>query len=201
MHDAHALEPVGAIGHRTTSVAAPIEKFATWLFLASEVMFFSGLIGAYIVIRAGAVSWPNPREELSIPITGFNTFVLICSSVTMVRALYSLREGNRRKFLINLAATFLMGCFFLSVQLFEYNKLFHEGLTPQGNLFGTTFYTLTGFHGAHVFGGVVMLLVLLIRARRGAFSAERTTAIECAGLYWHFVDLVWILLFTIVYLI
>jgi heme/copper-type cytochrome/quinol oxidase subunit 3 len=196
MHEAHALEQP-----RATSVTIPIERFGTWLFLASEVMFFSGLIGAYIVIRAGAVSWPVPGSVLNIPVTAINTFVLICSSVTMVRALYSVRRGDQRHFRINLAATFLLGCLFLSVQMYEYRQLLHEGFTPQSSLFGTTFYTLTGFHGAHVFGGVVTLLALLIMAWRGAFSADHNLAVECAGLYWHFVDLVWILLFTIVYLI
>jgi len=176
-------------------------KFAMWLFLASEVMFFTGLIGSYIVLRAGSLEWTDPSTRLNIPLTAFNTFVLICSSVTMVRALYKAQSGDQAGMKQNLILTVLFGMFFLSVQMYEYNKLFHEGLTPWGDLFGSTFYTLTGFHGAHVTGGVIALWYLIIRALRGDFSATRWEAIENVGLYWHFVDLVWILLFTIVYLI
>jgi len=184
--------PYGGIGR---------PKFATWLFLASEVMFFAGLIGSYVVLRAGSPEWPAPGHELNIPLTAFNTFILICSSVTMVRALYKAQEGDDAGMKQNLLFTALFGMFFLGVQGYEYFKLYEHGLTPQRDLFGSTFYTLTGFHGAHVTGGVIALWWLVVQAWRGKYSKSNWESIECVGLYWHFVDLVWILLFTIVYLI
>ena len=185
-----------------TSTGIPSAKLGMWVFLASEVMFFSGLIGAYLVLRLGAPSWPVPGAILNVPLTAFNTFLLICSSVTMVLAYAAIHyRGDQRALRTYLAATTAIGALFLSIQVFEYRKLIHHGLTISGSLFGNCFFTLTGFHGAHVFGGVVTMLVMTIQACRGRFSQERHLAVEAAGLYWHFVDLVWIILFTIVYLI
>lgn len=176
-------------------------KLGMWLFLCSEIMFFAGLIGAYIVLRAGAPSWPRPGEVLNIPLTGLNTFILICSSVTMVKAFYWCHEGNKKKISQHLGLTLLFGIIFLSIQAFEYLKLVEHGLIPQKNLYGTCFYVLTCFHGCHVFGGVIAVLVIFIRSLFGHFTRERHAPVELVGLYWHFVDLVWIILFTIVYLI
>jgi len=176
-------------------------KFATWLFLASEVMFFTGLISSYIVLRAGSAGWPVPSDELNIPLTAFNTFVLICSSVTMVRAVYATQRGDQKELKRNLLATILLGTFFLGVQAYEWTKLLGEGLTPQRDLFGATFFTLTGFHGLHVLAGVITLVIVYSKALGGRYGAANDGPVEFTGLYWHFVDLVWILLFTIVYLI
>ncbi len=176
-------------------------KLGMWLFLCSEIMFFAGLIGAYIVLRLGTLSWPKPGEILNIPLTGANTFILICSSVTMVKAFAWVHLGNQSKVKLHLFLTFLFGVLFLSVQGFEYYKLVHHGLYPQGNLYGTCFYVLTGFHGCHVLGGVICILVIWIRSLFGHFTPNKYAPIELVGLYWHFVDLVWIILFTIVYLI
>lgn len=176
-------------------------KLGMWLFLCSEVMFFSGLIGAYIVLRMGSVNWPQPGEILNIPLTGLNTFILICSSVTMVKAFAWCTEGNQKKIKLHLGLTLLFGIIFLSIQAYEYWKLAQHGLVPQGNLYGTCFYVLTCFHGCHVFGGVIAVLVLFIRSLFGHFTREHHEPVELVGLYWHFVDLVWIILFTIVYLI
>ncbi|MBI1870720.1 MAG: heme-copper oxidase subunit III [Chlamydiae bacterium] len=177
-------------------------KLATWLFLCSEIMFFAGLIGSYIVLRLGALHWPQPGKILNIPLTGFNTFVLICSSVTMVKAFYWCEMGNQKKLKQHIFSTFLFGVLFLSIQAFEYHKLYvHHGLHPEGNLYGTCFYILTGFHGCHVLGGVIAMFVLLIKSLLGHFTKEHHAPVELVGLYWHFVDLVWIILFTIVYLI
>jgi heme/copper-type cytochrome/quinol oxidase subunit 3 len=197
--------------HQTATVRAgapPYEgvelgKFAMWLFLASEVMFFTGLIGAYIVLRNASPDWPDPTQELNIPLTALNTFLLICSSVTMVRALYAAMNHDASGFRTNLLATIIVGSIFLGVQAYEWNALLHHGLTPQGSLFGATFYTLTGFHGLHVLGGVITLVILFLRSQSGRanYVDGHYHAVEYAGLYWHFVDLVWILLFTIVYLI
>ncbi|MFO0891314.1 MAG: cytochrome c oxidase subunit 3 [Isosphaeraceae bacterium] len=285
-------------------------KVAMWLFLATEVMFFTGLIGSYIVLRSGspataynslyapntnirAVSgtfgvrlkspgtsperaqelihaanaelkeeeiheivheahegtlvnglseakaqslaadlkglgcetsveplvthnWPKPYDQLtnplSIDLTAFNTFVLICSSVTMVLALSAIQQGKQGKFKIYLLATILIGSFFLSIQVFEYYELmfgrhYPPGISPTGHfrpdvsLFASCFFTMTGFHGLHVTGGVITLILIFIQALRGAYSQTHYNPVEFAGLYWHFVDLVWIILFTIVYLV
>ena len=304
----HAAPPARTVNHQ-----APITpgKVAMWLFLATEVMFFTGLIGSYIVLRAGSPatgysnlfppgtdltrlsdakgvrllaagsnaeqvaealqkatglspedahhavdvehgprivtprglpeaeaaalrdqltaagataelaalethSWPKPYDSdtnpLSIDLTALNTFVLICSSVTMVLALAAIQQGNKRKLTAYLLATVLIGSLFLSVQVYEYYELmighFHPvGISashhfrPSVSLFGSCFFTMTGFHGAHVFGGVVCLTTLLVGSLMGRFTREQHSPVELVGLYWHFVDLVWIILFTVVYLI
>jgi heme/copper-type cytochrome/quinol oxidase subunit 3 len=180
----------------------PVErgKFAIWLFLATEVMFFSGLIGTYIVIRTGAPSWPNPANRLAVNLTAFNTFVLITSSWTMVKALHAIAEGNKGGLVKWLGLTILGGSFFVGVQVYEYIALWNGGARPNVDLFWSTFYAMTGFHGLHVVIGVIWLICLWFAAARGKFSAQNYTRIELGGLYWHFVDLVWVLLFTIVYL-
>ena len=175
-------------------------KFAVWLFLATEVMFFTGLIGTYIVLRIGSSSWPNPEERLAVDITAANTFVLIMSSYFMVRALHAIQKGDQGGLVRWLGATILGGSLFLGVQIYEYAELIKHGSLPNVDLFWSTFYAMTGFHGFHVFCGVVWLICAWIGALRGKFSAQRWLPVELAGLYWHFVDLVWVLLFTIVYL-
>ncbi len=176
-----------------------IQKFLTWLFLASEVMFFTGLIVTYIVIRFNSSSWPVVSEILNVPLVAANTFILIFSSVTMVLAFDAAERGQPR-FRYFLIATIILGIIFLSIQAIEWNELIREGTLPSTSLFGATFFTLTGFHGAHVTGGVLWILGVTIAAFRGRYL-ENTIGIEVVGLYWHFVDLVWIILFTIVYLI
>ncbi len=177
-------------------------KIATWLFLGSEVMFFTGLIGAYIVLRFGQGEWPRPETTLNVPLTALNTFFLICSSVTLVWALQSIQTGQRVKGNLGLLATTLIGATFVGIQVYEYVELYaHRGLRPDSNVFGTCFYTMTGFHGAHVAAGVVALIVLSIMGLLGKLGPNNFAPIELTGLYWHFVDLVWIILFAIVYLI
>lgn len=180
----------------------PVErgKFAIWLFLATEVMFFSGLIGAYIVLRTAAASWPDPGDRLAVDITAFNTFVLIVSSWLMVRALFAAKNGDRGGTLRWLGATILGGSLFVGIQVYEYIELFHHGNLPHVDIFWSTFYVMTGFHGSHVVVGVIWLICAWIGAFRGKYTAKNHLGLELAGLYWHFVDLVWVLLFTIVYL-
>ena len=175
-------------------------KFAIWLFLATEVMFFTGLIGTYVVIRTGAPVWPNPADRLAVDLTAFNTFVLIVSSWTVVRGLQCIQKGDRAGLLKWLGLSILFGSFFVGVQVYEYFELVGHGHTPNVDLFWSTFYAMTGFHGTHVVVGVIWLICVWIAAARGKYSAENHVGIELAGLYWHFVDLVWVLLFTIVYL-
>ena len=175
-------------------------KFAIWLFLATEVMFFTGLIGTYIVLRIGTPSWPNPEMRLAVGVTAANTFLLITSSWFMVRALHAIQRGDQGGLLRWLGLTILGGATFVSVQGYEYLELIHKGSLPNVDIFWSTFYAMTGFHGFHVFCGVIWLTFVWIGALRGKFSAKRYLPVELAGLYWHFVDLVWVLLFTIVYL-
>lgn len=185
-------------------------KLGMWVFLLSEIMFFTGLIGAYIILRfANPGAYTAPGQVLNVPLTAFNTFVLICSSVTMVKAFAAIERGDQRELRLWLLATVFLGTFFLSVQGIEYYKLVEHGFVPQvaryaaegEPLYGMTFYTLTGFHGAHVTVGVLALIFTAVKAFRGRYSAADHGGVEIMGLYWHFVDLVWIILFTIVYLI
>jgi cytochrome c oxidase subunit III len=185
-------------------------KLGMWVFLLSEIMFFTGLIGAYIILRfATPEAYTDPGVVLNVPLTAFNTFVLICSSVTMVKGFAALQGGDQRGLRLWLLATVLLGAFFLSVQAIEYYELSHEGFVPVvaryaaegAPLYGMTFYTLTGFHGAHVTVGVLALIFTSIKAFRGGYTPANSGGVEIMGLYWHFVDLVWIILFTIVYLI
>lgn len=246
---------VGEGGHRyEPSVPISIGKFAMWLFLATEIMFFTGLIGSYVVLRFGNKHWPTPstlvialkdgtevkgekldrtkdsvtivtdggqkrtiaradargegedwyvhESPLNLPLTAANTFFLICSSVTMVLALAGIQEGDRKKLVRYLAATVLIGTLFVSIQAYEYRKLIHEeSFVPATSIFASCFYVMTACHGAHVTGGVIYLFTILLGALAGKYTKESHGPVENAGLYWHFVDLVWIILFTVVYLI
>ncbi len=178
------------------------EKLGMWVFLGSEVMFFTALIGAYIILRVSRPeAWAEPGEMLNVPITALNTFILICSSVTMVKAFAAVQRNDQRGLRIWLVATALIGSAFLGIQAYEYQELIHKGFVPGEGLYGSTFYTMTGFHGFHVTIGVICLTFVAFRAFRGRYSASDYRGVEVVGLYWHFVDLVWIILFTIVYLI
>ncbi len=179
-------------------------KIATWLFLGSEVMFFTGLIGAYIVLRLGQDTWVDPASKdfpLDIPLTAINTFFLICSSCTLVYALQHIQAGNRGKGNLGLLATTIIGGIFVGIQAYEYALLYEHGFRPDADIFGSCFYLMTGFHGAHVAMGVIALAVLTVMGFAGKFSPTEFAPVELTGLYWHFVDLVWIILFVIVYLI
>jgi heme/copper-type cytochrome/quinol oxidase subunit 3 len=307
-----STHPTGHAAHPSPDHHAPVTpgKVAMWLFLATEIMFFTGLIGSYIVLRAGSPAtfysnlyapttnikeventygvllysagssptrteeliraaapdlnaeevhtlveeahegsmvnrlskqkaqalhdqlaalgadvkieplvthkWPKPYDTLtnplSINLTAFNTFVLICSSVTMVLALSAIQQGKRGRCTLFLGATVIIGSIFLSIQIFEYYELmvgrhYTPGISATGHfrpsvsLFASCFFTMTGFHGLHVTGGVITLLLIFIQSLRGVWTQTHYNPVEFAGLYWHFVDLVWIILFTIVYLI
>ena len=174
-------------------------KLGMWIFLASEVMFFSALIAAFVMFRLRGPADAN--HVLNIPLTAFNTFVLLTSSMTVVLALAAAQRNDQAKLRLWLLVSLLFGGTFLSVQMIEYFKLFQEGLTINSNMFGTIFFTLTGFHGTHVFIGLLWLVGIIVQAFRGRFSATYSMSLEIFGLYWHFVDIVWIILFVIVYLI
>lgn len=193
-------------GKEGTIHGIPARKFGMWIFLASEVMFFSGIIGGSLHIRTLSETWVRPGEILNVPLTALNTFILITSSLTMAEALHAIRQGNQRSLVLRLMLTLLLGMTFISIQGFEYFKLAFEGLTPTSSpvgpaAYGSTFYIQTGFHGAHVTGGLIALSYVTLKAFKGGFTKENHETVEMMGLYWHFVDVVWIFLFTIVYLI
>ena len=199
--DAHAMPYYGG-REAERGLGVYTQKVGMWVFLCSEVMFFTGLIGSYIILRFGAAdSWPAPGEVLNIPVTAVNTFILICSSVTMVKAFAAAEMGDRRGTRLFTLATALIGATFLGVQVYEYRQLLHHGFGPWSGQYGSTFYTMTGFHGFHVFCGVVCMTWATLKAFRGGYDGGKYRGLEVLGLYWHFVDLVWIILFTIVYLI
>ena len=195
-------------------------KLGMWIFLLSEVMFFTSLIGSYVILRfAHPEHFVDPGVVLNVPLTAMNTFFLICSSVTMVKAFAAIQQGDQAGLKKWLLATIFIGAGFVGIQAWEYTLLsaehfvpaaeayaplgrgIEEGAVVGGPLYGATFYSMTGFHGAHVSIGVLCLLFVYWRATRGAYSQADHAGVEVIGLYWHFVDLVWILLFTIVYLI
>jgi cytochrome c oxidase subunit 3 len=197
----HAAAPHAASGHAQRGISNPI--LGMLLFITSEVRFFSGLFAAYFATRAANTPWPpEPFQGILDPLGPiiFATILLIASSFTCQFAVWSIRKGDRTGFIRNIAITFILGVIFLGMQVYDYGLLFGEGMTLGSGPFGTTYFTLTGFHGAHVFGGVLMLGVLLYRGMAGQFSAKHHDAVEAVSLYWHFVDVVWILLFSILYL-
>ncbi len=192
----------GGHGHAGTGIEN--RKLMMWLFLASDCMFFGSLIATYMIYRNRTSDLgvgPYPHELIDIPFTSVSAFVLLMSSLTMVLSLGSLQKGNIRNSRIWLAATAILGSTFLGGQFFEFTEFYHEGLTLQSNIFGSTFFTLTGFHGLHVGLGVLWLLTLLFVSLRGGLKKENAMTLEIAGLYWHFVDIVWIVIFTLVYLL
>ena len=184
-----------------TSLNIDNRKLGIWVFLGSEAVFFSSLIASYIVFRGRATSGPTPAEVLSIPLVSINTFILICSSVTMVTALSRIRRGNERAARRYLIATAVLGLLFLAGQAVEFTELYREGVTLSSSVFGASFFTLTGFHGAHVSIGIIWIMFVLARAFAGGLTKGNHMALEMVGLYWHFVDIIWIIIFTVIYLI
>ena len=211
--DSHALttttehSPVAGLSHDSSGGISNV-VLGMLLFLTSEVMFFAGLFAAYFSVRAHSPLWPTINPETNeafhleiLPLVGPATVLLILSSFTCQFAVWGIRRGDRVAFVRNIAVTFIIGITFLIMQAIDYAELGREGLTLASGTYGTTYFTLTGFHGAHVFGGVVMLGVVLYRGMAGQFSARHHDAVEAASLYWHFVDVVWILLFSLLYLL
>src|SRR5438309_2578823 len=190
----HAEAHQGATGLNT-------RKLLMWAFLGSDCMFFGSLIGTYLVYRGRALSGPTPHEIFDIPYTSVSAFALLMSSLAMVLALAAIQRGDGRRLMIWLLTTAGLGLVFIGGQVYEFTSFGAEGLNLSTSLFGTTFFVLTGFHGAHVSLGIVWLLSLFLLARRGIITQARSLDVEIAGLYWHFVDIVWIIIFTVVYLI
>jgi heme/copper-type cytochrome/quinol oxidase subunit 3 len=184
-----------------TSTGLDSRKIAFWTFIGSECLLFGSLIATYLVYQGRSISGPTTHEILNIPLTSVSTFDLLMSSLMMVLALAAVQRGDRTWARIWLGATAFLGAVFLGFQAYEFTHFVHEGLGFTTNLFGSTFFTLTGFHGGHVFVGVIWLLTLLVRSFQGKLGPEKALNVEIAGLYWHFVDVVWIVIFTVVYLI
>jgi cytochrome c oxidase subunit 3 len=202
--------PVAAFPHDSRGgISNPI--LGMLLFICSEVMFFSGLFAAYFRVRAASIHWP-PTVAENIPealaehfnlhaepwFAGGLTLILVLSSVTCQLGVWAIRRDDRTGFIRAFGVTLILGIVFLIGQLYDYSTI---GFGVSDTPFGSTFYTLTGFHGAHVFGGAVMLSVILYRGLAGQFSSRHYDAVEATSLYWHFVDVVWIALFSTLYIL
>jgi cytochrome c oxidase subunit III len=183
--------------HQSSRVHAP--TLGMLLFIVSEVMIFGAFFTAYFFVRVvGGAEWPAEGTHLPVAIAGVNTLILLSSSVTIHWALESIKSGNRLGLQAGMLTTFLLGATFLFVQINEY---VHVGFSPQDHAQGTIFYSLTGLHGAHVFIGLVLLAMVTLRAFRGHYSAEHHYGMEVPGIYWHFVDVMWVIVFTTVYVL
>jgi cytochrome c oxidase subunit III len=225
-HAAHAIESAhdDSHGHPPTSTGLDNKKIAIWAFIGSECMLFASLISTYLIYKGRSVVGPYPHDAclppacstklpaiLNIPVTSASTFVLLMSSLAMVLALHAVEMKDTPKLTTSdrifgssklwLWMTALLGITFLGFQAFEFTSFVHEGLTIRTNLFGSSFFTLTGFHGAHVTAGVIWLLTLLAIDYRRSLGPKDAINVDLAALYWHFVDVVWIVIFTLVYLI
>ncbi len=190
-----------ATDHMETSTGIDNRKLLMWLFLASDCLLFGSFIAAYLLYRGRSIVGPYPEDLFDIPFTSVSAFVLLMSSVTMVLALAAIQRGNVRNMRIWIFTTAVLGTLFIAGQVYEFTVFNHEGLSLSTNLFGTTFFVLTGFHGAHVTVGVLILMSLFVVSLRGGIQQKDSMVVELAGLYWHFVDIVWIVIFTLVYLI
>jgi heme/copper-type cytochrome/quinol oxidase subunit 3 len=191
-YDPHAHGPQGSM---LTNI-----KLAMWLFLASDCLFFGAFISAYLLYRGRPQRGPHPDELFNIPFTSATSFILLMSSLAMVLALAAIQRGDHRRFRLWVLATALFGATFIAGQVYEFTHFYREGLRLGSNLFGSTFFVLTGFHGAHVTVGILWLLSLWGMSVQGRIGQPDAEKVEIAGLYWHFVDVVWIVIFTVVYL-
>ncbi|MGI9053923.1 MAG: cytochrome c oxidase subunit 3 [Ilumatobacteraceae bacterium] len=176
-------------------------KLAMWLFLGSECLLFGGLISTYMLYRGRHSGSAGPDQIYDIPFTSVSSFVLLMSSLTMVLAVSSVARGDIRNTKVWLCITALLGATFVGGQVYEFTSFYREGLGFTDSLFSSSFYTLTGFHGVHVTVGIIMLLALVGVVSRNRVTGDRSEVVELVGLYWHFVDIVWIVIFTLVYLI
>ena len=205
---AHALE-------HPTATGIDSKKVAIWTLIGSECLLFASLISTYLVYKGKSLVGPLPHTEsqcmlhgkmqtcepiFEIPLVTFGTAVLLFSSFFIVLALYGAQKGNRKMLVGWLSMTVLCGLFFIGMQVYEFSHFYHKGLGYSTNLFSSTFYTLTGFHGSHVTVGVIWLSTLLYRAVKGKIPPAKSINLEIAALYWHFVDVVWIVIFPVVYL-
>ena len=196
-HGDHAEHHGPPPAHRSSRVDPQV--LGMFLFIISEIMVFGAFFTAYFFIRiAQGDPWPAPGTKLPVEVAGFNTAILVSSSFTMHWAQTSIKNGNRFGLKAGIVSTFLLGCTFLFIQINEYANI---GFAPQDHAQGTIFYGLTGLHGAHVFIGLTLLLLVVIRSFRGHFTPEEHRGVEVPGIYWHFVDIMWLVVFTTVYVL
>ncbi|HEX2052218.1 MAG TPA: cytochrome c oxidase subunit 3 [Actinomycetota bacterium] len=202
MHDATVTETGSHGGQDAHATYTGLDnvKLAMWAFLGSECLFFGALISAHLLYRNQTMGGPTRHDVYDIPYTSVSSFVLLMSSLTMVLALAAIQRGDQRRLRIWLMATALLGASFIGGQFFEFTEFVHAGLTIQTSPFGSSFFVLTGFHGAHVTIGILMLLSMYTLSKLGKLPSSDARKIEMVGLYWHFVDIVWIVIFTVVYL-
>lgn len=193
-------QPAERDGHYT-SLGVSNEKLGMWAFIGSECLFFGALISTYLIYLGRLNGGPGPADIFDIPFTSVSTFILLMSSLGMVLALAAVQAGEMRKFRTWTLATALMGTVFLSGQIYEFTAFVYEGMTLTTSPFSSAFYVLTGFHGFHVAIGILMLFMLWVASLMGKIGTEQSPVVENIGLYWHFVDIVWIVIFTVVYLI
>ena len=184
-----------------TSTGLDNVKVGMWAFLGSECLFFGALITTYLLYRGRTAGGPAPSEIYDIPFTSVSSFVLLMSSLTMVLALAAIQRGDHVRTRVWLFSTAMLGATFIGGQVYEFTTFVNEGLSLSVSAFGSAFFVLTGFHGAHVTVGILMLLTLFAMSLGGRLPSERDQTVEMVGLYWHFVDIVWIVIFTLVYLI
>jgi cytochrome c oxidase subunit 3/cytochrome o ubiquinol oxidase subunit 3 len=185
--------------HTSTGIANT--KLAMWTFLGSECLLFGALISVFLLYRGRVQAGPSPADVFDIPFTSVSSFVLLMSSLTMVLALAAYQRDDLANGRLWLMATALLGMVFISGQIYEFTVFVKEGFTVRSSSAGSAFFVLTSFHGAHVTIGIVMLISLVLISRMGKLPKEKATAVEYVGLYWHFVDIVWIVIFTLIYLI
>jgi heme/copper-type cytochrome/quinol oxidase subunit 3 len=184
-----------------TSTGLDNVKMGMWAFLGSECLFFGSLITTYLLYRSQSAGGPGPGDVYDIPYTSVSSFVLLMSSLTMVLALSAIQHRNHAGMRVWLLATAFLGMTFIGGQIFEFTTFYEEGLALSTSPFGSAFFVLTGFHGAHVTIGILMLLSLVGMNLTGHLETADARKVEMVGLYWHFVDIVWIIIFTVVYLV
>ena len=190
----------GGHGHYS-SLGLSNNKLGMWLFLGSECLLFGGLISTYMLYRGRVAKGPSPDQVYDIPFTSVSSFVLLMSSLTMVMAVTAAKRHDDRNTQLWLTVTALLGATFVGGQVYEFTSFYHEGMGFTTSLFTSSFYTLTGFHGVHVTVGIMMLLALRNIMSKSRIPGDKAEVVELIGLYWHFVDIIWIIIFTLVYLI
>lgn len=198
-HAEHHDPYPGLSGNTSTGISH--SKLGMWIFLASDCLLFGAFISAYLLYNGRAQHGPTPSDVINIPFTSTSTFVLLMSSLTMVLAVSAAHRGDDSRLRLWLVTTAVLGASFIAGQVYEFTTMLHEGLGYTTNIFGSSFYSLTGFHGVHVTIGIILLLIMLAMSLRGKLPQAKAEVVEVIGLYWHFVDVVWIVIFTVVYLI
>ena len=194
-------ESTATTNDHVTGTGLSDNKLLMWVFLGSECLLFGGLISTYLIYRSRFAAGPAPGDIFDIPFTSVSSFVLLMSSLTMVLALSALQRGDIRNNRLWLLTTALLGSLFIGGQVYEFTTFLREGLGYTTSPFSSAFFTLTGFHGVHVSVGIVMLMSLYVSSLRGNLRRQSAETVEIVGLYWHFVDVVWIFIFTVIYLV